>query len=53
MNIVQQVVENEIVDKRKAENIQPCKYFYKLFILRGQQEHINCHKNGKIIWKRL
>ena len=34
---------NEIVDKIKAEN-KPCKYFYKLFIRRVQQEPINCHK---------
>ena len=34
---------NEIVDKIKAEN-KPCKYFYKLFIQRVQQEPINCHK---------
>ena len=35
--------ENIKVDKIKAEN-KPCKYFYKLFIQRVQQEPINCHK---------
>jgi hypothetical protein len=34
---------NEIVDKIKPEN-KPCKYFYKLFIRRVQQEPIYCHK---------
>jgi hypothetical protein len=47
---------NEIVDKIKAEN-KPCKYFYKLFIQRIQQEAINCHKKmGKRfrnIYRRL
>ena len=33
---------NEIVDKVKAES-KPCKYFYKLFIQRVEQEPINCH----------
>jgi hypothetical protein len=34
---------NEIVDKIKAEN-KSCKYFYKLFIQRFQQEPRYCHK---------
>ena len=35
---------NQIVDKKiKAEN-KSCKYFYKLFIQKVQQEPINCHK---------
>jgi hypothetical protein len=48
--------ENIKVDKIKAEN-KPCKYFYKLFIQRIQQEAINCHKKmGKRfrnIYRRL
>ena len=33
----------ELIEKINAEN-KRCKYFYKLFIQRVQQEPINCHK---------